>query len=55
MIGAALDLKNLDQYGGESSHASAPIYFIMERTWKGLPAATQKCLKLLFIVCRAFK
>jgi len=31
--------ENPDQYGGESSHASAPIYFIMERTWKGFPAA----------------
>jgi hypothetical protein len=37
MIGATLDLKNPDQYGGESSHATAPIYFIMEGTWKGFP------------------
>jgi len=41
-------LKNPDQYGGESWHASAPIYFIMERTWKGFSAATQKFLEFAF-------
>jgi hypothetical protein len=55
MIGASLDSKIPDQYGGESSHASAPIYFTMEKTWKGFPAATQKCLELLFNVYRDFK
>jgi hypothetical protein len=55
MIGATLDLKNPDRYGGESSHATAPIYFIMEGTWKGFPAAGQNVLELLFNVYRNFE